>query len=87
MQALWYYVQPPLEALRCVASLCAEAAAEKLRGAALLDLVHGHAARAFGDARCHTLLLRLLRWGTCMGGAGVGGTGRPARGLNQEGGA
>lgn len=60
-QALWYYVQPPLEALRLVAGLCAEASARGLRGAPLLDLLHDRAARSFGDARAHALLTRLLR--------------------------
>ncbi|KFM24916.1 Gamma-tubulin complex component 2 [Auxenochlorella protothecoides] len=61
LQALWYYVQPPLEALRLVAGLCAEASARGLRGAPLLDLLHDRAARSFGDARAHALLTRLLR--------------------------
>lgn len=60
-QALWYYVQPPMLALRLVASLAAEASAGKLRGAALLDLLHQRCAAVMGDAQGHKLALRLLR--------------------------
>jgi gamma-tubulin complex component 2 len=61
MQALWYYVQPPMAALRLVASLAAEASGRRLRGAALLDLLHERVASLLGDAAAHRLALRLLR--------------------------
>ena len=61
LQALWYYVQPPMLALRLVASLAAEASAGRLRGAALLDLLHSRCAAVMGDAHAHKLALRLLR--------------------------
>ena len=61
LQALWYYVQPPLAALRLVACLAAEASAGRLRGAQLLDLLHGRAGEVMGDAAAHKLALRLLR--------------------------
>lgn len=93
LQALWYYVQPPLTgasacaavvgsscarqpqagadacspcpslpaALKLVASLAAEASARRLRGAALLDLLHARCGASMGDAAAHRLALRLLR--------------------------
>lgn len=61
LQALWYYVQPPLSALKLVASLAAEASAGRLRGAGLLDLLHARCGAAMGDAAAHRLALRLLR--------------------------
>jgi hypothetical protein len=114
LQALWYYVQPPLSgagavlaaatggacwcymaacewlsvallcvslagcaiavnccmlsgslplcaALKLVASLAAEASSGRLRGAALLDLLHARCAAAMGDGAAHRLALRLLR--------------------------
>lgn len=64
LQALWYYVQPPMLALRQVASLAAEASAGKLRGATLLDLLHYKCAAIMGDAQGHKLALRLLRAAT-----------------------
>lgn len=60
-QALWYYVQPPLEAMHAVATLCAQLSSQRLRSAGLLDALHDAASRSFGDARIHTLLRRLLR--------------------------
>ncbi len=61
LQALWYYVQPPMQALRLVASVAAEASAAKLRGAGVLDLLHHRCAAIMGDAHGHKLALRLLR--------------------------
>lgn len=61
LQALWYYVQPPIVALRLVATLAADASRKQLRGAALLDLLHERTAMALGDASAHALVLRLLR--------------------------
>lgn len=48
-------------ALKLVASLAAEASSGRLRGAALLDLLHSRCAGAMGDAAAHRLALRLLR--------------------------
>lgn len=48
-------------ALKLVASLAAEASSGRLRGAALLDLLHARCAGAMGDAAAHKLALRLLR--------------------------
>lgn len=48
-------------ALKLVASLAAEASSGRLRGAALLDLLHTRCAGAMGDAAAHRLALRLLR--------------------------
>ncbi|KAL4425465.1 hypothetical protein ABPG75_009481 [Micractinium tetrahymenae] len=61
LQALWYYVQPPLSALKLVASLAADASARRLRGAALLDALHARCSACMGDAAAHRLALRLLR--------------------------
>eukprot|EP00887_Chlorella_sp_A99_P000883 scaffold5.g883.t1 len=61
LQALWYYVQPPLGALRFVACLAAQASAGRARGAALLDLLDRRAGESLGDAQAHKLALRLLR--------------------------
>ncbi|PSC76155.1 Gamma-tubulin complex component 2 [Micractinium conductrix] len=61
LQALWYYVQPPLSALKLVASLAADASARRLRGAALLDALHSRCSACMGDAAAHRLALRLLR--------------------------
>ena len=48
-------------ALKLVASLAADASSGRLRGAALLDLLHARCAGAMGDAAAHRLALRLLR--------------------------
>lgn len=53
--------QPTSAALKLVASLAAEASSGRLRGAALLDLLHSRCAGAMGDAAAHRLALRLLR--------------------------
>ena len=53
---------PPLcAALKLVASLAAETSSGRLRGAALLDLLHARCAAAMGDGAAHRLALRLLR--------------------------
>lgn len=54
-------------ALRLVATLAAEASAAKLRGAALLDLLHQRCAAVMGDAHAHRLALRLLRCAAVWG--------------------
>lgn len=61
LQGLWYYVQPPMAALKLVASIAAEASARRLRGASLLSLLHAKAGALMGDAAAHRLALRLLR--------------------------
>ena len=61
LQALWYYVQPPMSALRLVAGIAAEASARRLRGASLLSMLHTKAGGLMGDATAHRLVLRLLR--------------------------
>lgn len=61
MQALWYYVQPPMAAMRLVATIAADASFKQARGAALLNLLHAKAAGLLGDAAAHRLALRLLR--------------------------
>ena len=58
LQTLWYHCQKPLDSLRLVASLAGEAAARKLRGAALLNLLHQKSGFAIGTSR----LLRSLQW-------------------------
>ncbi len=47
-QAMWYYVQPPLASLGLAASVASEAAARKLRGASLLNLLHSRYAAVAG---------------------------------------
>ena len=61
LQGLWYYVQPPMAALKLVASIAAEASARRLCGASLLSLLHFKAGALMGDAAAHRLALRLLR--------------------------
>jgi gamma-tubulin complex component 2 len=61
LQALWYYVQPPMAALKLVATVAAEASSRCLRGAGLLSLLHTKASALMGDADAHKLALRLLR--------------------------
>jgi gamma-tubulin complex component 2 len=61
LQALWYYVQPPMAALRLVATIAAEASPRRLRGAGLLSLLHNKVGALMGDADAHKLALRLLR--------------------------
>lgn len=61
LQALWYYVQPPMAALKLVASIAAEASSRRLRGAGLLSLLHTKVGALMGDADAHKLALRLLR--------------------------
>lgn len=48
MQGMWYYVQPPLASLSLAASVASEAAARKLRGASLLNLLHARYAAVAG---------------------------------------
>lgn len=61
LHALWYYVQPPMAALRLTATIAADASSRRLRGAALLSLLHARTASLLGDAAGHKLCLRLLR--------------------------
>jgi len=61
LQALWYYVQPPMAALKLVATIAAEASSRCLRGAGLLSLLHAKVSALMGDADAHKLALRLLR--------------------------
>lgn len=60
---MWYYVQPPLASLGLAASVAAEAATRKLRGAALLNLLHSRHAAVAGDVAARGLLGKLLRAG------------------------
>ena len=48
LQTLWYHCQKPLTSLHLVASLAGEAAAKKLRGAGLLNLLHQKSAAVTG---------------------------------------
>lgn len=48
VQTLWYHCQKPLTSLQLVASLAGEAAARKLRGAGLLNLLHQKSAAVTG---------------------------------------
>lgn len=61
LQALWYYVQPPMAALKLVAIVAAEASSRRLRGAGLLSFLHTRVSALMGDADAHKLALRLLR--------------------------
>ena len=61
LQGLWYYVQPPMSALRFAATLAAEASVNKLRGASLLDMLASRCASSAGDAHINRLAHRLLR--------------------------
>ena len=53
VQAMWYYVQPPLASLSLAASVASEAAARKLRGASLLNLLHSRYAAVAGALALH----------------------------------
>ena len=60
LQGMWFYCQPTVSALRILAEIAGRAAAERLRGAALLNLLHGMAQQVAGDSTAHELLMRLL---------------------------
>ncbi|KAL0053447.1 hypothetical protein WJX82_005855 [Trebouxia sp. C0006] len=60
LQALWYYCQPPLASLQLLASISSEAAAGKLRGSALLNLLHQRSHAVAGDDQARRLLQKLL---------------------------
>ena len=60
LQAVWYYCQPPLASLQLLASICSEAAVGKLRGSALLNLLHHRSGSVAGDGPAHRLLHKLL---------------------------
>lgn len=60
LQALWYYCQPPLASLQLLASIASEAAAGKLRGSALLNLLYQRSASVAGDEQARKLLQKLL---------------------------
>ncbi|BDA43053.1 Gamma-tubulin complex component 2 [Coccomyxa sp. Obi] len=63
LQGMWYYVQPPLASLSLAASVASEAAARKLRGASLLNLLHARYAAVAGDTAARGLLSKLLQAG------------------------
>ncbi|EIE26959.1 hypothetical protein COCSUDRAFT_46296 [Coccomyxa subellipsoidea C-169] len=63
LMAMWYYVQPPLASLGLAASVASEAAARKLRGASLLNLLHSRYAAVAGDTAARGLLGKLLQAG------------------------
>ena len=48
LQALWFHVQLPMASLGLAAGVAAEASASRLRGAALLNLLHQRAASVSG---------------------------------------
>ena len=60
LQALWYYCQPPLASLQLLASISGEAAQGKLRGSALLNLLHQRSQAVAGDEQARRLLQKLL---------------------------
>lgn len=60
LQALWYYCQPPLASLQLLASIASEAAVSKLRGSALLNLLHQRSQAVAGDEQARRLLQKLL---------------------------
>ena len=60
LQAVWYYCQPPLASLRLLAAVAAEAAVGKLRGSALLNLLHHRSADVAGDDQARRLVQKLL---------------------------
>ncbi|KAL3137516.1 hypothetical protein ABBQ38_004802 [Trebouxia sp. C0009 RCD-2024] len=60
LQALWYYCQPPLASLQLLASIASEAAVSKVRGSALLNLLHQRSQAVAGDEQAHRLLQKLL---------------------------
>ena len=59
-QALWYYCQPALASLQLLASLAGEAAAGKLRGSALLNLLHQRSNSMAGDDQARRLMQKLM---------------------------
>ena len=61
LQGMWYFVQPPMSALRLAATLAADASFNKLRGAALLDALSARCSASAGDVHAHRLAIRLLR--------------------------
>jgi gamma-tubulin complex component 2 len=61
LQGMWYFVQPPMSALRLAATLAADASSNKLRGAALLDSLSARCSASAGDVHAHRLAIRLLR--------------------------
>ena len=60
LQALWYYCQPPLASLQLLAAISSEAAMGKLRGSALLNLLHQRSHAVAGDDQARRLLQKLL---------------------------
>ncbi len=60
LQALWYYCQPPLASLQLLAAISSEAAVGKLRGSALLNLLHQRSHAVAGDDQARRLLQKLL---------------------------
>jgi len=60
LQALWYYCQPPLASLQLLAAISSEAAVGKLRGSALLNLLHQRGHAVAGDDQARRLLQKLL---------------------------
>lgn len=60
LQALWYYCQPVLASLQLLASLAAEAAAGKLRGSALINLLHQRSSSVAGDDQAQRMMQKLM---------------------------
>ncbi|DBA91460.1 hypothetical protein WJX77_003506 [Trebouxia sp. C0004] len=60
LQALWYYCQPPLASLQLLAAISSQAAVGKLRGSALLNLLHQRSHAVAGDDQARRLLQKLL---------------------------
>jgi len=60
LQALWYYCQPPLASLQLLAAISSEAAVGKLRGSALLNLLHQRSDAVAGDDQARRMLQKLL---------------------------
>ena len=60
-QALWYYCQPPLASLQLLAAVATEAAVGKLRGSALLNLLHQRLTSAAGNDQAWQLLQKLMQ--------------------------
>ncbi|KAK9817974.1 hypothetical protein WJX72_005158 [[Myrmecia] bisecta] len=65
LQVLWFYCQLPLASMQLLASIAQEASQQRLRGSALLNLLHSWAARVAGDAAARRLVHKLLQAACC----------------------